>query len=148
MVHSHIEIDRPPSEVFAYIADLERHREWQPAIVAVRKEPAGATAIGTRNFETRRVPGGPREFVTEIVEYDPPRRMVARGVGGGPVVPTVTITIDPLDAGRRSRVSLDLELAGRGVGKLFAMMAERSARKDVPRDQARLKQILEAAGRA
>ena len=63
MITSSIEINRKPEDVFAYVDQLERHGEWQPAIVSARKEPAGPTRVGTRNIETRRVPGGPQEFV-------------------------------------------------------------------------------------
>ncbi len=143
MIRSSIEINRPPADVFSYVEALDRHGEWQDAIIKARKEPAGPTRLGTHNFETRRVPGGPREFESEIVEYDPPRRMTARGLTG-PVRPTVTITIEPLDKGSRSRFTLELDLQGRGIGRLLAMLARRSARKQVPRDQARLKEILEA----
>ena len=145
MIRCMIEIDRAPHEVFAYVEELDRHSEWQDAIVSARKEPPGPTRVGTRSLETRRVPGGPWEFVSEIIEYDPPRRMVARGMNG-PLRPTVTVTIESLDNGSRSRFTLELELEGRGIGRLFALLARRSARSQVPRDQARLKQILE--GRA
>lgn len=142
MITSSVDINRAPAEVFAYIDELDRHGEWQPAIVNARKEPPGPTRVGTRNIETRRIPGGPREFVSEIVEHDPPRRIVAQGLNG-PVRPRVTVTVEPLDNGKRSKVTLQLELAGRGIGVIFAMLARRSARNEVPRDQARLKQILE-----
>ena len=144
MIRSSIEIDRPPADVFAYVEQLDRHGEWQPAIVSARKEPTGPTRVGTRNIEVRRVPGGPREFVAEIIEYDPPRRIKAQGVSAGPIRPTITVTIEPLNAGTRSRFTLELVLEGRGIGKLFAIFARRAARRDVPLDQARLKKILEA----
>ena len=143
MIASSIDINRPPHDVFAYVAELDRHGEWQDAIVKARKEPSGPTRVGTHNIETRRVPGGPREFISEIIEYDPPKRMVAQGLDG-PIRPTVTITVEPLDNGARSRFSLQLDLKGRGIGKVFALLARRSARKQIPKDQARLKEILEA----
>lgn len=143
MIRESIEIDCPPSDVFAYVEELDRHGEWQEAIISARKEPAGPTRVGTRNTEVRRIPGGPREFVSEITEYDPPRRISARGLNG-PVRPTITITVEPLDGGARSRFTLQLDLQGRGIGKLFAIFAKRSARTQIPIDQARLKKLLES----
>lgn len=142
MIRSSIEINRSPRDVFAYVEELDRHGEWQDAIITARKEPPGPTRLGTHNFEMRRIPGGPREIESEIFEYEPPRRIAARGVNG-PVRATVVITIEPLDGGSRSRFTLELALAGRGIGRLFALLARRSARQQVPRDQLRLKSILE-----
>ncbi len=142
MITSSIEIARKPEEIFAYIDELERHKEWQPAIVSARREPSGPTRVGTHTIEMRRIPGGPREFVSEIVEHVPPRRMVFQGLNG-PIRPRGTITIEPVGDGSRSRFTLDLDLVGHGIGKLFAIMARRQARKTVPEDQARLKTIME-----
>ena len=142
MITETIEIERPPRDVFAYIEDLERHGEWQDAIVSVRKEPAGPTRLGTRNIETRRVPGGPREFTTEVVEYDPPRRIAARGLGG-PIRASIGLTIEPAGDGSRARVRMDLDLQGYGIGKVFVLFARRAARKEVPRNLRHLKERLE-----
>ena len=144
MIRSSIEINRSPTDVFAYVEELDRHGEWQDAIITARKEPPGPTRLGTHNFEVRRIPGGPREIESEIFEYEPPRRIAARGVNG-PVRATVVITIEPLDGGSRSRFTLELTLAGRGIGRLFALLARRSARQQVPRDQLRLKRVLEGS---
>ena len=143
VITSSIDIDRPPEDVFAYVAELDRHNEWQPAIVSGRKSPDGPTHVGTLNYETRKVPGGPREFVSEVVEFDAPRRIVAVAQNG-PVRPRVTVEVAPLDGGARSRFTLSLDLKGHGIGVLFAMLARRSARKVVPEDQKRLKAILES----
>lgn len=70
-ISASIDIGCSPEQAFAYIAELDRHGEWQGAIISARKEPSGPTRVGTRNIEVRRVPGGPRELTTEIVELDP-----------------------------------------------------------------------------
>jgi uncharacterized membrane protein len=142
MITSSIEINRKPEDVFAYIDQFERHGEWQNAIISARREPAGPTRVGTRTIEKRRVPGGPREFTSEIVEHDPPRRVVFQGLNG-PIRPRGIVTVVPLGDGSRSRVTLELDLVGHGIGKLLAILARRDARKSIPRDQSRLKQILE-----
>jgi uncharacterized protein YndB with AHSA1/START domain len=142
MITASIEIHRRPEDVFDYIAQLDRHSEWQPAIISARKEPAGPTGVGTRNYETRNVPGGPREFVSEIVEYESPRRLVFQGLNG-PVRPRGTVTVEAIGDGSSSRVTLELDLVGHGMGKLLAVMARNEASKMVPRDQVRLKEILE-----
>jgi uncharacterized membrane protein len=142
MIASTIEIDRRPDEVFAYVAELDRLSEWQEGIVSVRKEPAGPTKVGTRAIELRETPVGTREFVSDIVEYDPPRRLVARGLNG-PVRPTETVTVEPLDEGTRTKITVGLELTGFGIGRVLVLLARRSARAHIPRENARLKAILE-----
>lgn len=141
MFESSVEIDRAPADVFAYVAEVDRHGEWQPEILAARKEPSGPTRVGTLNVETRRVPGGPREIASEIVEYDPPRRISARGVDG-PLRAAITIGVEPLDEGR-SRVSFAFELRAHGIGKLFAPFARRRAYEAIPANLQRLKARLE-----
>jgi uncharacterized membrane protein len=138
-----VEIARPPQDVFAYIDDLTRHGEWQEQIVSVRVETEGPTRVGTRATDTRRVPGGPREITYEITEHDPPRKASFRGVNG-PVRPVGTITVEPVGDGSRSRVTLELDLQGQGLGKLMAPLARRDARKEVPKSQAKLKERLES----
>jgi uncharacterized protein YndB with AHSA1/START domain len=142
MITATIQINRRPDEVFAYVADLERLSEWQDAVVSVPTEPGGPTRVGTRAIELRRTPVGTREVVSDIIEYDPPRRLVARGING-PVRPTVTVTVEPLDEGTRTKFTVELELTGFGIGKVLVLIARQSARAYVPRENAQLKAILE-----
>jgi uncharacterized membrane protein len=143
MITDTVEIDRRPDEVFAYLDQLDRHGEWQEAIVSSRVDSEGPTRVGTRATDTRKVPGGPREFSYEITEHDPPRRSAFRGLNG-PVRPVGTVTVEPLDGGSRSRVTLEFNLEGHGFGKLIAPFARRDARRIIPKDQQRLKERLEA----
>ena len=57
--------------------------------------------------------------------------------------PVGSVTIEPLDGGARSRVTLEFELEGRGYGKLLAPLGNREARKHIPKQQAKLKERLE-----
>jgi uncharacterized membrane protein len=138
-----IEIARSPEEVFAYIDDLERHGEWQSQIVSVRRDTLGPTAVGTRATDVRRTPMGKQSVTYEITEHDPPRRAAFRGLNG-PVRPVGTVVVEPVGDGR-SKVTLELDLEGHGLlGMLVAPMARSQARKEVPQDQQRLKERLEA----
>ena len=139
-----VEISRRPEDVFAYLDDLARHKEWDDQIVETKVETEGPTRVGTRATDTRRVPIGKQDLRYEITEHDPPRRAAFRGVSG-PVRPVGAITVEPLDEGARSRVTLELELVGHGIGKLLAPLANRDARKHVPGQQAKLKEKLESA---
>ena len=51
-----VEIARPRSEVFAYLADLEHTPEWNWAITETRKVTSGPVGVGTVYQQTRSVP--------------------------------------------------------------------------------------------
>lgn len=138
-----IEIARSPEDVFAYLDQLDRHGEWQEQIVDVRVETDGPTRVSSRAVETRRIPGGKVKATYEITEHDPPRKAAFRVISG-PVRPSGAITVEPVGDGSRSRLTLELDFAGHGIGKLLAPLAARDARKRVPQDQARLKERLES----
>jgi uncharacterized protein YndB with AHSA1/START domain len=143
MIRESIEIDRRPEDVFAYLDQLDRHGEWQGTIISTRVETEGPTRVGSRAVDRRRVPGGPRDIPYEVTEHDPPRKVSFRGTAG-PVRPVGTVTVEPLDDGARSRVSLELDLQGHGIGKLVAPLARRQAARQIPQDQTALKARLES----
>lgn len=139
-----IEIGRTPADVFAYLDQLDKHGEWQEAIVSSTSLSDGPVQVGSRATDRRRMPGGIKVNVTyEIVEHDPPNRTRFQVING-PVRPVGTVTVEALDDGARSRLTLELDFRGHGIGKLMAPMARRQAVKQVPGDQQRLKQRLEA----
>jgi uncharacterized membrane protein len=137
-----IEINRSPQDVFAYLDDLGKHGEWQEQIVSTHVETDGPTRVGTRATDKRRLPGGTRDITYEITEHNPPRKTSFRGVTG-PVRPVGTVTVEPLEGGARSKLTLEFDLKGQGIGVLFAPLARANARKDIPKSHQRLKEILE-----
>jgi uncharacterized membrane protein len=139
-----IEINRTPEDVFAYVDDLGKHAEWQEQLVSTQVETEGPTRVGTRAADKRRLPGGTRDITYEITEHDPPHKSSFRGVNG-PVRPVGTVTVAPLNGGARSKLTLELDLKGRGLGVLIAPLARASARKEIPKSHQRLKEILERA---
>ena len=143
MITESIEIARRPEEVFAYLDQLDRHHEWQEGVIESRLETEPPTKVGSRAVDKRNVPGGPRDVSYEIVEHDPPRLASFRGLDG-PVRPEGKITVEPVGDGSSSRVTLEIDLRGKGFGVLFAPLARRDARKQVPKDQAKLKEVLES----
>ena len=90
MTHT-VEINQKQEVVFDYIAQLEKHGEWQSAILKSNKEPAGTTRLGTRNTENRKMPGGIKDITSEVIEYDPPKRISATTVSKSPIIATIVI---------------------------------------------------------
>jgi hypothetical protein len=132
-----------PGDVFTYLSDLERHHEWQLALLSTELVTDGPTRVGSRAKDTRKVPMGKQTFTYEITEFDPPRRTSFK-VLEGPIRPVGTVEIEPLDQGARSRVTLELDFEGHGFGKLLLPIVRRDARRHVPADQAKLKERLES----
>ncbi len=138
-----IEIARRPEEVFAYVDDLAKHGEWQEMVVSARIDTEGPTRVGTRATEVRRF-GKREETITyEVTEHDPPRAVAFRGIDG-PIRAVGRATFEPLADGARTRVTLELDLVGHGFGKFLLPFARSVTRKQVPKDQQRLKEHLES----
>ena len=142
MIKHSIEINRPAEEVFPYLDQVDRHNEWQGSLVRTTVEKDGPTRVGTRVVERRNVPGGARDLPYEITEHDPPRKVSFRG-NAGPVRPVGTYTVDPTGESS-SRMNLELDFEGHGIGKLFAILAHRQAAKQVPVDHEKFKELLES----
>jgi uncharacterized membrane protein len=139
-----IEIDRRPEDVFAYLDDVERHGEWQEQIVGVERQDDGPLRVGSRVTETRRVPGGDRTMTYEITEHNPPRESSFR-VLDGPIRAEGTISIEPIGEGSRSKLTITIDFKGHGIaGKVLLPVAKTQARKQIPKDQARMKELLES----
>jgi uncharacterized protein YndB with AHSA1/START domain len=142
-----IDISRRPEDVFAYMTDASHFPEWQDSVVSARPEDDGPLAVGSRTRVTRRVGGRALSTTEEVTELDPPTSWGFRGVGGLPVVGIARGTIEPLDNGKRSRVTIALEFEAHGIGKLLVpLVIRRQARKQLPRNEQNLKALLERSG--
>ncbi|MGH2836441.1 MAG: SRPBCC family protein [Solirubrobacteraceae bacterium] len=139
-----VEVARPVAEVFAYVTDPTRMPEWQQG--CVRGELDGpATHVGSRCTTVRRIGAGERAVTTEITEYDPPRRWADRGIDG-PIRALIGVTVEPLAGGARSRVTIEVDFTGHGIGRLLVpLVVRRQAAKEMPANMSRLEQRLEAA---
>jgi len=139
-----IEIFRRPEDVFSYATDASHFPEWQESVVSARPEGDAPLAVGSRTVVIRRF--GRREVpTTEVVaQLNPPRSWGFRGIGGIPVTGIANGTIEPLDNGKRSRVTSALDFEGHGIGKLLVpLVVRRQARRQLPRNARQLKDMLE-----
>jgi uncharacterized protein YndB with AHSA1/START domain len=142
-----IEISRCPEDVYSYATDFSQFPHWQGNVVAARRESDAPLAVGSRAVVTRRV--GLRKLMTteEVTDLNPPLSWEVRGVGSIPVIAIARGAITPLDGSRRSLVTITLEFEGHGVGKLLVpLVIRRQARKQLPRNQERLRERLERNG--
>lgn len=137
------EIARPAEEVFAYVIDPRTMPEWQKGCLRGHMD-GPTTRVGSKCTTLRRIGGREREVTTAITEYKPPHRWADRGIDG-PVRAIVGVTVEPLADGSRSRLTIDLDFAGHGIGRLLVpLIVRRQAAREMPENMTRLKQRLES----
>jgi hypothetical protein len=93
----------------------------------------------------RRIGGTEREVTSEVTRLDPPAGWAVHGIDG-PIRASVNVNVnvEPIDGGAQSRVTIELDFEGRGIGKLLVpLVVRRQARSEMPANCARLKQRLE-----
>jgi carbon monoxide dehydrogenase subunit G len=148
IVERSIEISRGPDEVFSYVADRSHDPKWIDSVASVHREGAGALAVGSKLQATRRV--GPRtvRYTEELLELDPPRTWTNRGYGGLPVTVLAKGRVEPLADGTRSRLTISTQFQGRGIGKLLVPLLARRLARQLPRDEQKLKELLEQGTQA
>jgi hypothetical protein len=137
-----IEISRRPEEVFEFMFEPLYYPEWDSSIVSVHRDDSLPLAVGSKTTVLRRV--GPLKVSTteELIELNPPRQFANRGVNG-PVAGVSRCTVEPLSGGRRSRLTLSLEIEARGLAKLLLPLARSRGRKTLPKQLEKMKEILE-----
>jgi uncharacterized protein YndB with AHSA1/START domain len=142
-IEDSVEISRPPDEVFSYATDFSQFSRWQQRVVSACQDGGEPLGVGSTAAVTRRV--GPRQVATteEITALDPPNTWQVRGAGGIPVIAIATGTIRPLEGGSRSLVTIALDFEGHGIGRLLAGLIRHQSRRQLPKDQQRLKELLE-----
>jgi uncharacterized membrane protein len=135
-------IERPREEVAAYAVDWHNDTEWIGAlneVKLVQDEPLQVARVA--GFLGKRI-----EYVNEVVEHEPGRRLVMRSVKA-PFPMTVTYEFeDGADGGSVMRIRTQGDASGfyRVAGPLLA----RSVKRGLERDLATLKERLEAGPRA
>ena len=141
-IRESVEISRSPEDVFAYLDDFERHGEWQEQIVNAHVDTEGPTKVGTQVTEQRRMGKREQTIKYEITEHSPPRTFAFHGIEG-PIRVVGKGTVEPV-GDNASRVTIELDFEGHGIGMLLLPLVKSQARKQVPKDQARLKEKLES----
>ena len=140
---SSIEIARPQAEVFANVTDSSTFAEWQAGVVGGSIEGGKSPSVGSKCTTTRRIGGTAREVTSEITKIDPPTSWAVHGIDG-PIRAIVNVTVQPVNGRAQSRVTIELDFEGHGIGKLLvALVVRRQARNEMPANCRKLKQRLE-----
>ncbi|MFJ5778154.1 SRPBCC family protein [Streptomyces sp. NPDC093094] len=142
-IRESIDVDCPPADVYAYVTDPSHLPEWQLSAVSAEPLEEGPLHPGSQVRVTRRIGTREMPMTVEFDALDPPYAWDLHGVEG-PVRPRTHGRIEALDDGRRSRVTIEIDFEGHGLGKvLLPLVVRPQVRKELPRDEMLLKQRLE-----
>ena len=144
-VVTHLDVDRPAAEVFAFVSDQLNAPRWQRGLHEVRRTTDGPIGVGSEHVFVRRFAGRRIESANRFVEFEP-GRFVAFEIPDGPVTGLASYLVEPTGAERCHLTStMRFQVAGwmRFAEPLLARVLERDSR----RDEQTLKRVLEATPR-
>jgi uncharacterized protein YndB with AHSA1/START domain len=134
LIEREIEIERPPDEVFAFVADPLNDPRWCPKVRSVEGGPDRYTVVHAP------VPLRPaRTMEMTRVAADPPRRLVFRQDDGHDTF-EVTYELEPTTAGTLFRQRSDAEV---GVPRFLRPLWRHGIGRDLARQLRELKRVLE-----
>jgi uncharacterized protein YndB with AHSA1/START domain len=137
-------IDRPIEEVFAFLADGTNDPKFSPRVLEIAKTTDGPPGVGTHFASTVKDAGMTTKRDFEITEFEPPTRIRwAERSKNQVTAPEGGYDLSP--EGDGTRVTIYNVLEGHGIGKLFAPLALRSARKGADRFAQSIKAAVEAS---
>ena len=137
-----IEISRRPEDVFTYVLEPLYYPQWDDSVVSAHRHDPSPLAVGSKTTVLHRMGLWKVPTTEEVVEFNPPRQFTNRGVSG-PLAGVARCTIEPLNGGRRSLLTIALEIDARGPGKLLLPLARLRARRAIPKQLKKLKEILD-----
>jgi carbon monoxide dehydrogenase subunit G len=136
-------IDRPIEQVFTFLADGTNDPKFSPRVQEIRKTTDGPVGVGTVFASTVKDAGMTTKREFKLTEFEAPTRirwaelsknLVVASEGGYDLTP----------AGEGTQLTVFNVLEGRGVGKLIAPLALRSARKGADDFGQSIKRAIEA----
>lgn len=137
-------VGRPADEVFEFLTDLSNVPSWQSGSIDVQ-EPAGPLGVGTTYVQVLKFLGKRIETRLEVTEFEPARRFALKTLSG-PVPFEVRHTLEPADGQGATRLRVELEGEPGGFFRLADPLVERNAQRQIERDFATLKELVEARG--
>ena len=143
-VETTVEIDRPSSEVFAFVADQTNAPRWQRGLYEVRRTTPGQVGVGTEHVFTRRFAGRRLESRNRYIDYED-GRYVAFEIPEGWVSGHGSYLVEPMGAARTRLISR-VSLRASGPVRLVAPLLGRLLARDSARDEAQLKALMEGGG--
>jgi hypothetical protein len=134
-----VTINRPPAEVFAFLADLENLPQWNYAIRETQKISPGPPGIGSVYTQTRSLPT-PSVETLAITDYELEKTLSIRG-GFGLLSGRSTYRLDAI--GAATQLTNCMELSATGATAIVALFATAQVKAAVAANLGVLKAIVE-----
>lgn len=138
-------IPAPPSEVFAYLADLDNLAEWQSGIVSAERVDAGPMRVGSSANVTRELMGQRMAVPLTVTDHEPPSRLgIASEVSG--VRAAAMLELTPADDGTATDIGFAMEIRGSMLTAFMEPMIAGAAQGDIDASLQRLAARFGEAG--
>ena len=142
-----IEIDAPPADVFYFLEDGERLKDWLPNLVEHEDLEITENKVGSTARQVFLEGGRRMEMIGTTTAFEANRRLAAE-VSGDAFDLMVDYELEDLDG--RTRVRQDSELRFKGflrfVGPIMIFFTKKSAEKHLAETFGKLKVLAEARG--
>lgn len=137
-----IDINCPPEEVFAFVANFLNDAQWRSEVKGMRFLEDGGPRLGQRTLEDAVVLGARMATTTIITKWEPGRR-VRVITQDGPAPVTVERACTPIPGGTRMTYQIGVDVSKMFFFRVFQPIVGRYYRNQVRGYLRRLKQILE-----
>ena len=143
-LRSVVEVSRPPTEVFGFLADTRGFKALDAALVEV--EPQGPLAEGGTGRFLHRRGGFPARTTWRVLHLEPPRRLSVeiRGIG---YAMTETIELEATTTGTRATLLERVWPTSLG-GRILVALSGGVMRRDLRARAALVRTVLEAEASA
>lgn len=140
-------IDRPPEEVFAFLANGENDKKFSERIVEIEKRTEGPPGVGTIYASTAKDGGVKAKHEFELTEFEPSTKIRWKELSHSTpvIVPVGGYDLAPAEGGGTELAFFNELEAGNFVGRLLVGFALRSARKGADDFATAIKHAVEAS---
>lgn len=134
-------INRPVSEVFAFVANFENHPKWETDFLEVKQLTSAPSGVGTTYQCLLKLPGQTAASKFEITEYTPNQKIAYAGEPAGPAKPKGGFLFESVSGG--TKVTSLPRPEFRGLFRLLEPMMAGYIQKNNVAHLSTLKRLLE-----
>lgn len=138
-----VEFDRPVEEVFAYVDDDDKVKQWVGGLIETKRTTPGQPGVGSKFHQKVQVGKRIFEIDGELMAYEPNRRVEVNLDAAGMCDMEVTYTFEEINGRTRLTYTCD-SYYRKLIYRLLSPITRRMARRKLEEDFARLRKLLSA----